>query len=91
MTYARRVDANHADLKAAFEKLGCFVVDLSRVAGGVPDLAVSKLGKTVYVEVKTKDGERTPLQVKFFRECKGRVFQATTMDDAAAIVRAMLR
>ena len=38
--YARRVDANHAEIKAAFEKMGCSVVDLSRMGEGCPDIAV---------------------------------------------------
>lgn len=91
MTYARRVDGNHAELKGYFEKLGCAVHDASRAGGGFPDLVVSLHRQTVLVEVKnpTKpkaDQELTPEQTRFHREWKGLIYQARTLDDVIAIV-----
>jgi Holliday junction resolvase len=52
MTYAKRVDANHAIVVKTLRELGCTVFDTSRVAGGFPDLVVGKNQKTILVEVK---------------------------------------
>ncbi len=91
MTYARRVDSNHAELKGYFEHLGCGVTDLSRVGCGVPDLLVSLHKQTVLVEVKSEYGKLNPEQIRFHREWKGVVYQARTLDDVIAIVGDMKR
>ena len=49
---AKRVDSNHSEVVAAFRKLGCSVLDLSKVGKGCPDLAVAFMGMTYLVEVK---------------------------------------
>ena len=96
MTYARRVDGNHASMKGHFERLGCAVHDASRAGGGFPDLVVSLHKQTVLVEIKdpTKpkaDQQLTPDQVKFHREWKGVIYEARTLDDVIAIVGEMKR
>jgi hypothetical protein len=58
MRRAARVDANHAEIVAAFRACGCQVLDLSRVGGGCPDLLVSARGVLFLVEVK--DGTKPP-------------------------------
>jgi hypothetical protein len=58
MRRASRVDANHAEIVAAFRACGCQVLDLSRVGGGCPDLLVRVRGIIVLVEVK--DGVKSP-------------------------------
>lgn len=70
--YARRTDANHADIVKAFRDLGCSVFDTSRVAGGFPDILVGKNGITVLVEIKA-DGKKkfTPAQDMFMLNWKG--------------------
>lgn len=55
--YARQ-DSNHKEIRAAFEKLGCSVADLSPLGKGVPDLAVGYAGVAIFVEVK--DGSKPP-------------------------------
>ena len=52
MTYARKVDANHAMLVKALRDLGCSVFDSSRVGAGFPDAVVGKNGKTLLCEFK---------------------------------------
>jgi len=47
-----RRDENHAELVRVLEQLGASVVDLADVGGGVPDLLVGYLGRTVLVEIK---------------------------------------
>jgi hypothetical protein len=53
-----RVDANHAAIVKALRAIGASVQDLSRVAGGVPDLLVGYHGTNVLLEVK--DGTKAP-------------------------------
>ena len=91
MIYARRQDANQTALIGAFEKLGCSVLDLSRVGSGCPDLAVSVHGNTVLVEVKTEEGKLSPEQIRFHRESKASIFVARTFDDVAVIVQIIKR
>lgn len=55
--YARQ-DANHKDIRAAFERLGCSVADLSSLGKGLPDLLVGFGGLSLCVEVK--DGSKPP-------------------------------
>lgn len=51
---ARR-DDNHAEIVAAFRKLGCSVLDLAAVGSGCPDLLLGRGGKDRLVEVKDCD------------------------------------
>lgn len=55
---ARRVDANQAEIVAALREVGCTVLDMSRLGGGAPDLAVGYGGLTILCEVK--DGAKPP-------------------------------
>ena len=55
---ARRVDANHAEIAAAFRQLGYSVADTSRLGSGFPDLVIAKGRRTVLVEIK--DGRKSP-------------------------------
>ena len=91
MSYANRIDANQNEIVAAFERLGCSVIDLSAVGKGVPDLAVSVFRQTVLVEVKTLEGELEPSQIRFHRESKAWIEVARTLEDVERIVAAMRR
>ena len=71
MRRAARVDANHGDIKAAFEDLGCKVQSLAQMGGGVPDLLVAYGGVTWLVEVKTPTGKETQAQQDFARAWTG--------------------
>ena len=55
--YARQ-DANHKEVKAAFERAGCSVLDLSSLGRGVPDMVAALGGVAIFVEVK--DGAKPP-------------------------------
>lgn len=87
--YARKVDANQAELKAAFEKMGCSVLDLSRVGEGCPDLLVGLLGANVLVEVKNVNGKDVlePAQLRFQREWRGARTVAHNVNDVITIVQ----
>lgn len=45
-------DANHAEIVAALKAVGCSVVELHAVGGGVPDLLVGYNGWDYLLEVK---------------------------------------
>lgn len=70
--YARRTDANHAEIVKAFRDLGCSVFDTSRVAGGFPDIIVGRNGVTVLVEIKADSKKKfTAAQDMFMLNWKG--------------------
>lgn len=58
MRRAAKVDANHAEIVRALRSVGCYVVDLSRLGQGVPDLLWSRGGLCGLLEVK--DGAKPP-------------------------------
>jgi len=91
LSYAHRIDANQNEIVAAFERLGCSVIDLSAVGKGVPDLAVSVFRATCFVEIKTLEGELEPSQIRFHRESKAWIEVARTLEDVERIVAAMRR
>jgi hypothetical protein len=94
MTYARRVDGNHAVIKKAFEQCGCSVVDLSRVGGGVADLLVAIPHFNMLVEVKPvgvgiRKDKRGEKQRAFHAEWKGPKAVVRTVQEAAELVGKM--
>ena len=58
MRTAARKDDNHNEVAAEFKRLGCSVLDMSRLGDGVPDLLVGYSGPCMLVEVK--DGSKPP-------------------------------
>ena len=59
---ARRVDANQAALVAVARKMGCSVLDTSRLGQGAPDLVIGMAGKhgRVNLLVEVKDSAKPP-------------------------------
>lgn len=92
MRRAARVDGSHAEIAQALRDAGCGVLDLSRVAGGCPDLLAC--GPThpfanVLLEVKNpaqppNKQKLTPAQVKFHANWKGPKFVVKTVAEAFA-------
>ena len=87
---ARRTDSNHKQIVAAFRKMGCTVLDLSRVGQGCPDLCIGKHGVNVLVEIK--DGTKPPSARKlttdeaaFHLAWKGRVATVLDVEDAMLV------
>ena len=88
--YAKRVDANHAQVKSALIAAGAKVHDLSAIGGGVPDLLIGINGRLALFEVK--DGakvksaqELTDAQKKFHAMWAG--FPICTVDGPEAALR----
>ena len=72
MTYARRTDANHAEIADALQAAGYYVFDTHCLGKGFPDLlCVSKSHIPVLLEVKTDAGSLTPKEKLFFNEYPG--------------------
>lgn len=70
--FARRTDANQAPIVKALRQLGAYVVDLSRVGGGVPDLLIGWRGAWLLAEVKTEKGKLRKAQEDFRAVCAER-------------------
>jgi Holliday junction resolvase-like predicted endonuclease len=87
VSYARRTDANHGEIRDAFRKLGCRVFDACRVGQGFPDLVVQYGGMTLLVEVKTRTGTLTDAQEG--SELMAKVVR--DMDDVADAVATLKR
>lgn len=56
--YARRVDANHAEIAKALRAAGACVVDTSHFGEGIPDLWVATEKFVGWLEIK--DGTKSP-------------------------------
>ena len=56
--YAKKVDANHAEIVKALKKVGCCVMDLSGAGKGVMDILVFRGSRIWAVEIK--DGSKPP-------------------------------
>ena len=94
MSYARRVDDNHASIVTAFERLGCWVLDLSRQGAGCPDLLVAIGPAHALALVEIKDGAKaksrrklTPAQKKLHDDCPALIWIIESLDDVASCVR----
>lgn len=88
---ARKVDANHSEIRDALKAAGCSVRDLSGAGNGIPDLLVGYQGVNLLIECK--DGRKPPsaqkltrAQVEFFDSWLGQVAKVTTAAEALAII-----
>jgi hypothetical protein len=83
-------DANHSQVKAWYEELGCKVADTKDAGLGVPDLFVGCVGLTDPVEVKTEGGDLLPSQRTFIANWRGsKVWIIRTHDEVIAHVNDM--
>lgn len=83
--YVCGVDQNQPEIIGAFEKMGCQVLDLTRVGGGCTDLLVhAGQGDLYLVEVKTPGGRMRKNQHEFHDlwPC----WIVTTVDDVISLV-----
>ena len=52
--YGKRKDANHNEIVDAMTKVGAYVIDMSHVGKGFPDLIVGFQSKTILMEIKNR-------------------------------------
>jgi len=91
---AARVDANHAEIVAALRAARCWVLDLSAVGNGCPDLLVHGPTRNWdFVLLEVKDGKKppsarklTPAQIEFHAGCRGPVVVVKDVADALRAV-----
>lgn len=91
MTYARRVDANQADIIKAMEKVGAVVTPLYRVGQGVADLLVSFRQKWFLMECKVEKGELTEDQVEWIGKQRAPVYVVTSPLQAIGFLQDVVR
>lgn len=88
MTFARRVDDNHAMIVAGLRQIfgpDC-VLDLSRVGKGCPDIMVGVRGHNILLEIKMATGKLTADQVYFHREWDGQKAVVRTLAEALEVI-----
>ena len=72
MAYAKRTDANQAEIVKILRQAGADVYDLSKVGKGIPDLLVTFNGETILMEVKRDAKAKFTIeQLKFIANWKG--------------------
>jgi hypothetical protein len=96
MRRAARVDANHAEIRETYRRLGCSVADTFTLGKGFPDLVVAKFGITDLVEVK--DGSKpasarklTDDEIKFHNAWFAKVWIIKSVEDVLAHVEDIKR
>ena len=84
MAYAKRTDANQAEIVKTLRQAGADVYDLSKVGKGIPDLLVTFNGETIMMEVKANAKSRySPDQLKFIANWKGGPLSRVDSPEAA--------
>ena len=86
MTYAKRTDANHQPIVHAFRAAGWSVCHTFRLGDSAPDLFVSKLGRTIAVEIKTRLGKVSPGQADWLSSWQGESAVVRSVEDVMALV-----
>ena len=87
MRWARKTDSNQTEIVDALEKIGCSVVDLSRVGDGVPDILVGWRGVCVLLEIKTIGGKLNPKQTEFAQLWRGSLYTVHTPEEAIRVMQ----
>ena len=91
MRRAARTDANQTAIVDALRRCGWSVLSLAPMGRGVPDLAASKAGRTVFIEVK--DGAKCPSarkltqqQREFFGNWQGEWYIVESAENALRLL-----
>lgn len=95
MRRAAKVDANQPEIVKALRDAGCWVLDLSGVGNGCPDLLVHKpTHPWDLVLLEIKDGAKppsarklTPDQIEFHAGCKAPLVVVKNVDEALEAIR----
>ena len=85
--FARKPDANQADILSALEKVGALVEDMSLMGKGFPDLMVGFRQCLYLLEVKTLHGKLNKLQKPFHKKWRGyNIHVVRSVSDALAVL-----
>lgn len=76
-----KIDANHCEIKEAFEWCGFSVKDCRRFGEGFPDLVLGRNGYTHLAEIKTLTGKLNKRQLEFIAAHRGSVYVVRTVED----------
>jgi hypothetical protein len=87
--YAKKVDANQAQIVEALRAAGASVTDLSRFGHGVPDLLVGYNRRVYLLEVKSADGKLTPAEERWQNEWRGQSAVVRTVEQALYVIGAL--
>ena len=84
----KKVDANQHLIVASLRKIGCSVVDTSRIGQGFPDLIVGFRGITILMEVKNEGGKNrlTRQQEDFISKWNGSSVHVVRSEEQAVEV-----
>jgi hypothetical protein len=85
--WAAKVDGNHLAIVSMLQACGWSVCSLARVGHGVPDLLISKRGRTVLVEVKSGTGALRKAQERFLERWQGETAVVRDWEDVQALNR----
>ena len=85
---AARVDGNQAQIVEALRAVGCSVVDLHRVGGGVSDLLACFRGETFLIECKVGEPRFTEAEDAFMASWPGRIEVVTSPEGALRAIGA---
>ena len=87
MTHARRVDNNHSEIMTALRDAGYYVIDISRMGSGIPDiLVVSKERRVILMEIKSPGGRLTWEEAVFAEAYPGAYQVVRSAEDAIRAV-----
>lgn len=87
MTYAKKVDANQAEIVEFLRSCNATVQHLHAVGKGCPDLLVGFRGRNLLMEVKVAKGKLTPDQVTWHGGWEGQVCIVHDVDEASRALR----
>jgi len=96
MKYGAKKDANHNEVVDALQKAGAYVLDMSHVGGGFPDLIVGFQSKTILMEIKnpkTSYGKKglNKNQIKWKDQWTGGIYCVVDSPDAALRILGVLK
>lgn len=87
MTYAKRVDANHAEIRDGLRAAGYQILDMHEVGKGFPDLlAVTKRRQIILLEVKTPSGKLNAEEREFHSVFLGACRIVRSLEDALTLM-----
>lgn len=86
MRRAAKVDSTQVAIVDALRRIGCYVLHLHQLGGGVPDLLVWGRNRFMLMEVKTPGEKINKAQAEFIATCPGEVHVVQSAEQAVNAV-----